>query len=67
MAERTEQATPAMTAANVRALYEALARVFVLRGWGQLEVSEVRRRAPDEDPGILVSEKGGGRSADKSA
>ena len=69
MTERTEQAAPAMTAANVCALYEALARILSLREGAQIRVVSVRPRGPDEPEGlgVLVRVKGGGRDAGKSA
>ena len=68
MEYRAEQA-PAMTAANVCALYEALARILSLREGVSVRVVSVRQRGLDEPdgPGVLVREKGGGRGAGKSA
>ena len=68
MTDRTGQA-PAMTAANVCALYEALARILSLREGVTVRVVSVRKRGLDEPegPGVLVREKGDGRGAGKSA
>ena len=61
MTDRIEQAAPAMTAANVCALYEALARILSLREGVSVRVVSVRKRGLDEPdgPGVLVREKGG--------
>ena len=50
-----------MTAANVCALYEALARILSLREGVSVRVVSVRQRGLDEPdgPGVLVREKGG--------